>query len=589
MNAGRSAGVSLSCLSVFVAVVSTACTAVDGDPRCDISEVTLAVQAVDRKLLGVASPYPADFMLRERADMLHRSQRLRRQVAWTKVARVLSPVELAETLPTLPGNASARVPRFQTWYGRDDLNRLFIHLYDGLGPDGRRVRARFDERALDESVMWNANMLDELDNWPEERWLAYIEAIDDASDVAGIGGIGRVLYSPSAARHLLESYPQMLDCQTDGAPAAYESAEDGALTRQLVREPVQLASCDTRIYGPYFVAGEQSLIAQLEGDVSGATVSISRMPDDVASGVGDASLAQSACRAHGNDRCSVTGPGGVYVHVQAGAADIDRAVLRVDYDESRPTWSACLQAPFAGDAAVVKTEWRRAQFGRQLPVYDTSAERMAQRLVPGQDPDWADGDGEADPGPDEIHTLTLPNGNRFRLAGMHIMTKELDHWLWITLWWSPEPTTDFGADRPATIRALGGPWTNYKMCVVTIFAESDPDPTGGFADTAPSLAHALAAVHTGEGNPSWCSNPYIENGAGNAGTNCIGCHQHGGTDMDFQGMLTGPTALPAHGRTQVRNNFPTDYSWAVNAGDRLDRMFADVVDYYDGFERNPVK
>ena len=26
-----------------------------------------------------------------------------------------------------------------------------------------------------------------------------------------------------------------------------------------------------------------------------------------------------------------------------------------------------------------------------------------------------------------------PNGNRYRLAGLHLMTKELDHWLWITL------------------------------------------------------------------------------------------------------------------------------------------------------------
>ncbi|NIS36800.1 MAG: hypothetical protein GWN73_40355, partial [Actinobacteria bacterium] len=52
------------------------------------------------------------------------------------------------------------------------------------------------------------------------------------------------------------------------------------------------------------------------------------------------------------------------------------------------------------------------------------------------------------------------------------------------------------------------------------------------------LASALRAA---AGGPSWCSNPYIEHGRGNARTNCIGCHQHGGsevfTDRDGDGAL----------------------------------------------------
>ena len=75
------------------------------------------------------------------------------------------------------------------------------------------------------------------------------------------------------------------------------------------------------------------------------------------------------------------------------------------------------------------------------------------------------------------------------------MSKELDHWLWITLWWSPDPDSDFGADRPAAIAALPGPWRNYKMCVTSSYLEGDPDPRGG-ADG--SLGDALAAVHGGD-------------------------------------------------------------------------------------------
>jgi hypothetical protein len=117
------------------------------------------------------------------------------------------------------------------------------------------------------------------------------------------------------------------------------------------------------------------------------------------------------------------------------------------------------------------------------------------------------------------------------------------------------------------------------MCAVAWFREEDLDPAAG---AAPSLAAALAAAPAG-GGPSWCSNPYIELGAGNAATNCIGCHQHGGTGMTPETILD-DARFPERGRLQVRNNFATDYSWAVDAGDRLGRTIADEIEYYDSFE-----
>jgi hypothetical protein len=151
------------------------------------------------------------------------------------------------------------------------------------------------------------------------------------------------------------------------------------------------------------------------------------------------------------------------------------------------------------------------------------------------------------------------------------MTKELDHWLWITLWWSETPNDDFGADRPKSIDALGGPWGSYKMCVTTAFGEEDPLPSGGFDMAHPSLASALAAVYAGKGAPTWCSNPYLEEGHGNAGTNCIGCHQHGGTELRSEDILL----FSDFGRPARRNNFPADYSWATTRGDDLGQLFAD--------------
>src|SRR5690606_6160935 len=117
---------------------------------------------------------------------------------------------------------------------------------------------------------------------------------------------------------------------------------------------------------------------------------------------------------------------------------------------------------------------------------DTSAPALAEKLAPGGRSDWGDGDRPAAPAPGEIFALELPNGNRFALTGLHIMTKELEHWVWVTLWWSDRPDEDCGADRPADFPA---PFDHYKLCSVVAFEEDDDDPRGGAAD--PSLARAL--------------------------------------------------------------------------------------------------
>ena len=182
-------------------------------------------------------------------------------------------------------------------------------------------------------------------------------------------------------------------------------------------------------------------------------------------------------------------------------------------------------------------------------------------------------------GPDDIYTLRVPGGGTFVLAGLHIRTREVDQWMNITLWWTPTPERDFGADRSASVRALGGPWANYAMCVSIDDVEGDPDPTGGVTDA--SLGAALAAVHEGAGGPTWCSNPYIDGAPGLVRSNCVGCHQHG-----FTGVRPGETVMdearfPLHGRLFVRNNMPGDQFWGLDGGDDLAVMIQETVDYWD--------
>ena len=553
-------------LGFIAALAACAAACVADDPgQCEVGTTTRAVQSQDRKILGAGAAYVPDGTLRATADQLDRSQKLRREAAWRTVAKILAPVSLGYDLPNMPG---ASVPRWQTWYGKDDVVRLFNRLFTGLGTDDRYAHARFDQTAIDAAFGWNVDAVDELDNWPADRWQAYADAVDTADELAGIGGVGRVSYSPGATRHFLRSYPEVLSCHANGVPDAFTDTPGDAVA-QLSRTPLRLGGCASRSLGPFFLSAGEQLIATLDGSAPGARVMVHHggAPTD------------DECVAGAGEPCTVTAAGSYYVTVSAGTGGVD-AVVQVDYASPNAAWAGCLESAFPGDSVVVKAAWDRAQFERQLPVFDTSAADLSAIGAANDSAGWGEPRRWADPGPDHIYTMQLPNGSRFRLAGMHVMTKELDHWWWMSLWWSDTPDQDFGADRPAEIASLPGPWRNYKMCAVSMFDERDPDPRGGFSTSAPSLGDALASVYGGVGSPSWCSNPYLEQGPGNMATNCIGCHQHGGTDLSPETIIGSPEQFPANGRTLVRNNFPDDYSWALTAGDRLELDLQRIVDYY---------
>ena len=516
----------------------------------------------DRKILGAAAPYVPDLALAERDAELEASIAQRRAAAWQIALRVLQPVPLAEPRLAAQLGGQPAIPAWHTWYARDDFERVFKKIYRDLGPTGRRARAPVDAAA---GLAWNAIALDTDPAWPEQRYLDYLAAIDTADEVDGVGGASRVGYSPGALGHLLESYARLHRCRLEPAPDPYarQPMREGRLVTET--RTADVGACEWRVLGP-FQAGDADLTVTTRGD--GDFDLYVRHGAPPTADVYD-------CRSQGvgaSEVCSVDGGGPIYVAVVG--AEAARAEVSVEYLAADVADPLCLSGAMPRDAVLVKADWRRQLPGELLPAYDSSGARMAARLA--GDAAW-DADGAADPGPADIYTVQLPSGARFRLPALHVMTKELDHWAWITLWWSPSPDADFGADRPAAVAALPGPWRNYKMCVSTSYVERDPDPRGGFGG---SLGDALAAVHGGAGGPSWCSNPYLEQGAGNAGTNCIGCHQHGGTALTPAAILAGP---PHHGATRIRNNFFTDYLWAIQGGngEDLSSIVQAEVDYWD--------
>lgn len=534
--------------------------------ECELRASTQSVLAEDRNILGIAQHYSADTSLRGRSEELHHSQKKRRDVAWQSIAKLLQPVSLSKAPSNISGPHS--IPLWQSFYGNDEAERLFLHLFSELSSEQQGDRARFDPLTIDDAFGWNVSSVESLENWPEERRQAYLDAIDTADKRTGIAGVDGVGISPSAVRHMLSSYPEILNCLVQGQPDATASGP-GQSEQEFVREPLSLAACsEAKRYGPFHVASGETLLASLSGDnLGGATFSV----------FSESSPNDPVCTS--DNECEASGERSYYVQVLPGHSALSGA-LQVNYASPSSNWSACLKSPFSTDSVIVKANWRRIFASNTLPTYDTSAEALEQRLANNDSEGWGAEDGNADPGPNTIYTMELPNGQRYRLAGLHIMTKELDHWQWISLWWSADPDKDFGQDRPQEIEAIEGPWSNYKMCVATMFNEGDPAPGGDYEESAPDLAKALASVYQGVGQPSWCSNPYLEEGVHNMATNCIGCHQHGGTTLLSEEIIGTPSLYPQNGRTQVRNNFPQDYSWVISRGERLGVYFKEVVDFF---------
>lgn len=481
-------------------------------PCPEVGSEESGLTAPARYVVGEASTWPAESR-RDDESTLRSSLSERRALGWGVVSRLVEEVPVAA-----PSGGPDSLPRFQTWYGEEDLRRVVQYLHE-TGDD-------YSEVALDEAFEWNRRAVLEFESWPEARLEAFVEETSEGEGARGLGGIERVMYSPIAARHLLQSRHELAACAAPDPeadlPEDFRSAEQD--------ESVWLDGCGGQRLGPYAVADGGTFVAESEGAVL--------------------SITGEEC--HG--ACRVNGPAEVYVEVRA--RERGRARVQVRYDEPVALWTPCLTHEFPDGAVILKTEYRRVGFGFMVGAHDTSVAGVEAVFAGGES--WTEGE-EADPSEDSIFTLELPGGERYRLVAMHAMVKDLDHWVWSTMWWSDTPEEDFGQGRPGT---LGAPWDQYKMCATTWFEEEDREFAG--------VSEEIRAASTLRGTESWCSNPFIERGEGAAATNCIGCHQHAGTGASSEEILAGEL-VPGDraGRLQERNNFPTDYVFSVDVIDEL--------------------
>ncbi len=222
--------------------------------------------------------------------------------------------------------------------------------------------------------------------------------------------------------------------------------------------------------------------------------------------------------------------------------------------EASENFSPCIgtEAPFG--SVVVKARW--VQDEGQVQKVPTDVDAVGSQVTGGT---WIGSEKLHIPAGTAHGAKDPVTGKVKKLLALHIAVKETRDWVWITLWWAPDKN-HFGEDKP---QDFPGAWRNYEMCSVTGYKALPYEKR----DSVRALAEA--AIDRETQGDSWCSNPYIEVEPGNARSNCIGCHQHGGSEA---------TDVSRHGRGKVRRNFPSDYLWSMNHGIEVGTMFRGWVE-----------
>lgn len=207
-----------------------------------------------------------------------------------------------------------------------------------------------------------------------------------------------------------------------------------------------------------------------------------------------------------------------------------------DFEAGREPAAPCLQIPVDPRAAVVKLRWM--PLDQMFPLFPADSAAMLAQYRGGS---WLPSAWLTSMPNGAMRVQRLPSGQRFGLVAMHLMVKSGAAWHWQSTW-------------------FGG-----NLCAVSgfTFAPSEGDP----------LYDALAADR---GDRSWCSNPYMETEPRAARTNCVGCHQHAGSELDPTAILGRPDRFPADASSAMTSG-GFDHLWSLTAGGQLAHAFRQIM------------
>ena len=542
----------------------------DKTAACRLGARSSASTIQDRKIIGVAAPYAADARRSPRATTSSRPRsRARRAAAWQIVAARAAADPARRAGARAAASAASRRSRRGTRGTRATTSSASSRSSTATSaPTGRRARAPIAAGPRPRVERDRARRDPE---WPEQRYLDYLAAIDTARRSSRASAAPRA--SATARARSATCSRATRGCTLPPRPGA-RSVRAGPRARGPARRRDRArrrsTACEWRVLGPF-----QAGAGAGHGDHRAATA----MPTSTCAAAPRPTAEDFDCRSRGGDSdetCTVDGGGPVYVAVFGAQA----SARRCRRSSTSPTTSrdpTCLDGEMPRDAVLVKADWRRQLPGELLPMLRHDAARGWRRGSTATRRGTADGAAES-AARGHLHRHARERRAVPAARAPHhdegARSLDLDHAVVV------------GAARhrlrrrpPGRRRGAARPVDATTRCASRrSYVERDPDPRGGFGGT---LGDALAAVHGGAGAPTWCSNPYLELGPGNAATNCIGCHQHGGTRADARGDPRRRSRTTAR-RACATTSSPTTCGRSRAATARTSRRIVQAeVDYWD--------
>ena len=139
------------------------------------------------------------------------------------------------------GGEVPTIPRWQTWYGAEDLDRIFKKAYSTLSAEEQVERAPLTDAQIGRAFHLDHTAVDRSNRWPLWRYTDKVLELYDCpleqradesdqeyaircarsrqskfSGAAGAGGgIARIMYSPAMVLHTMRNYGQVIDCRDE--------------------------------------------------------------------------------------------------------------------------------------------------------------------------------------------------------------------------------------------------------------------------------------------------------------------------------------------------------------------------------------
>ncbi len=172
----------------------------------DHSESRLAAGREARYLLQTPENLPVGFWNDIDGTKLSQDFLQQRRVGWSFWTEMLRP---------LPGLSQKNFMVWQTWYGREDLQRIFRHLYENLTPAERRSRLAFSGAKIREALLWNDHQQFEQPDWNTARFEQWLAAFDTDEKQRSIPGMQKILFNQEVMQFILEHYQRLEICQKE--------------------------------------------------------------------------------------------------------------------------------------------------------------------------------------------------------------------------------------------------------------------------------------------------------------------------------------------------------------------------------------